>query len=55
MLLVLKRTVSMRRFFWSPKTYAKTDKWENIYIWTLKNTNWMEIYITLKRGVKENN
>ena len=22
---VLKRTVSMRRFFWAPKTYVKTD------------------------------
>ena len=21
----LKKTVSMRRFFWAPKTYAKTD------------------------------
>ena len=25
MLWVLKRTVSMRRFFWAPKTYAKSD------------------------------
>ena len=25
MLWVLKRTVSMRRFFWAPKTYVKTD------------------------------
>ena len=25
MLRVLKRTVSMRRFFWAPKTYDKTD------------------------------
>ena len=25
MLWVLRRTVSMRRFFWAPKTYAKTD------------------------------
>ena len=24
MLWVLKTTVSMRRFFWAPKTYAKT-------------------------------
>ena len=26
MLWVLKRTVSMRRFFWAPKTYAKNDE-----------------------------
>ena len=25
MLWVLKRTVSMRQFFWAPKTYDKTD------------------------------
>ena len=25
MLWVLKRTVSVRRFFWAPKTYVKTD------------------------------
>ena len=25
MLWVLKRTVSMRRFFWAPKAYVKTD------------------------------
>ena len=37
MLWVLKRTVSMRRFFWAPKTYVKTDGLEkNIYIFTLK-------------------
>ena len=31
MLWVLKRTVSMRRFFWAPKTYVKIDQQENIY------------------------
>ena len=38
MLWVLKRTVSMRRFFWAPKTYmyVKTDGQENIYNFTLK-------------------
>ena len=41
MLWVLKRTVSMRRFFWEPKTYiktdgVKTDESENIYIFMLK-------------------
>ena len=32
---VLKWTVSMRRFFWAPKTYAKIDGSENIYNFTL--------------------
>ena len=36
MLWVLKRTVSMGRFFWVPKTYVKTDGLENIYNFTLK-------------------
>ena len=31
MLWVLKRTVSMRRFFWAPKTYVKADGKDNIY------------------------
>ena len=35
MLWVLKRTVSMRRFFWAPKTYVETDGQEKIYIFTL--------------------
>ena len=30
MLWVLKRTVSMRRFFLAPKTYVSTDRQENI-------------------------
>ena len=38
MLWVLKRRVSMRRFFWAPKTYryVKIDGLENIYNFTLK-------------------
>ena len=36
MLWVLKRTVSIRRFFSAPKTYVKTDRYENIYNFTLK-------------------
>ena len=36
MLWVLKRTVSMRRFCWAPKTYVQTDGLENIYIFNLK-------------------
>ena len=35
MLWVLKRTVSMRRFFWATKTNVKTDGLENIYFFTL--------------------
>ena len=35
MLWVLKRTVSMRRFFWAPKTYAKNYGLENICNFTL--------------------
>ena len=31
MLWVLTRTVSMRRFFWAPKTYVKTNGKEKIY------------------------
>ena len=37
MLWVLKRTLSMRRFFWAPKTYVKIDGKDNIYNFTLKN------------------
>ena len=36
MLCVLKRTVSMRQFFWAPKTYVKTDGFEKNDIFTLK-------------------
>ena len=35
MLWVLKRTISMRWFFWAPKTYAKNYGLENIYNFTL--------------------
>ena len=35
MLWVLKRTVSMRWFFWAPKTYAKSYGLEKIYKFTL--------------------
>ena len=37
MLLVLKRTVSMKQFFWTPKTYVKSDGLENIHNFTLKH------------------
>ena len=36
MLWVLKRTVSMRRFFLSTKTSLQTNGLENIYNFTLK-------------------
>ena len=37
MLWVLKRTVSMRHFFWAPTLYASFDGYENKYYFTLKN------------------
>ena len=36
MLWVLKRILSMRQFFWAPKTYALKYGQENIYNFTLK-------------------
>ena len=36
-LWILKRTVSMRRFFCAPKTYVQTEILENIYNFTIKN------------------
>ena len=44
MLWVLKRTVSMRRFFWAPKTYVQTDGLENIYNFTLKNYFYLNLW-----------
>ena len=35
MLWVLKRTVSMRWFFWAPRTYVKRNGYENIHNFTL--------------------
>ena len=35
MLWVLKRTISIRRFFWASKTYAKNYGQENIYYFSL--------------------
>ena len=37
MLSVLKRTVSIRWFFWVPKTHVKTDRLEDNNIFTLKS------------------
>ena len=44
MLWALKRCVSMRRFFWAPKTYVQTDGLENIYNFTLKNFVYLNLW-----------
>ena len=44
MLWVLKRTISMRRFFRAPKTYVQTDGLENIYNFTLKNFVYLNLW-----------
>ena len=44
MLWVLKRTVSMRRFFWAPKTYVKINELENIYNFMLKNFVYLNLW-----------
>ena len=44
MLWVLKRTVSLRRFFWTPKTYIRIDESENIHKFTLKIFVNLELY-----------
>ena len=45
MLCVLKRTVSMRRFLWAPKTYVKTYGSGNIYNFTLKNFAYLNLWL----------
>ena len=35
----------MRRFFWAPKTYAKTDGKENIYTFALKKFAFLNLGI----------
>ena len=44
MLLVLKRTVSMKRFFWAPTIYAKNHRKENIYNFTLNFFNYLNLW-----------
>ena len=44
MLWVLKRTVSMRQFFCAPKKYVKTDREENIHIFTLNIFVYLNLY-----------
>ena len=50
MLWVLKRIVSMRRFFWAAKTYVKTDGLENIYNCTLKSVVYLNLCFNPKKG-----
>ena len=52
MLWVHKRTVSMRRFFWAPKTYVKTDGLKNIYNFTLKNFVYLNLCFWVLAGIQ---
>ena len=45
MLWMLKRTVSMRWFFWAPKTFVKIDGYENIYNCWLNNFVYLNLWI----------
>ena len=45
MLLVLKKNVSLRRFFWAPKINVKIDGWENIHKFTLKILVYLDLHI----------
>ena len=47
MLWVLKWTVSMRLFFWAPKTYVQAGGLEKIYNFTLKNFVYLKVCILL--------
>ena len=53
MLWVLKRTVSMRRFFWAPKTYAKNDGPENIHNYKLQICVYLNLYclVVFRQGL----
>ena len=55
MLWVLKRTVSMRRFFWAPKTYVKIDGLENIYNCMLKIFVYLNLWLALFAIIKIQN
>ena len=52
MLWVLKRTVSMRRFFWAPETYAKIHRLENINNFTLKFFVYLNLWLILDSSYK---
>ena len=44
----------MRRFFCAPKTYVKTNGYENIYNFTLKNVVYLNIWMCIYlQGVGE--
>ena len=45
MLWVLKRTVSMRRFFRAPKTHVFIDEYENNYNFTLIKFPYLDLWI----------
>ena len=49
MLWVPKRTISMRGFFWAPKTYVQTDGFESLYNFTLKNFVYLNLWCVLIR------
>ena len=44
MLWVLKRIVSLRRFFWAHKTYVQTDGLEYFYNFTLKFVFYLNLW-----------
>ena len=50
MLWVLKRTVSIRRFFWAPKTYIQTDGLENIKKFMLKKIVYLNLWVLIHLG-----
>ena len=45
MLWVFKRTISMRRFFWAPKTYVNIDRQENNHNFTLKKYAYLDQFL----------
>ena len=51
MLWVLKRNISMRRFFWAPKTHVKTDGKDNIYKFTLKFFVYLNLWVPVLRSI----
>ena len=47
MFCLLKRTVSMRQFFWAPKTYVKTDGKKNIHNLMLKSFIYLNLWVPI--------
>ena len=54
MLCVLKRTASMRLFFWARKAYVQTDGLDNTYNFTLKNGVYLNLCKILSNDLTEN-